>query len=214
MTELSSPTPTPDEPVVNEPADISELLTIPNIGPSRAHALADAGFRTIADLRAAPVEQIGAVKGVGLHEAERIKARLETPMEAPAVSEPIIEPTVEEPQPEASVDATASENQTIQDRLATLESAIALIRHALPEKKTDKKLLRQFDKLIAVASDIPESMDTLKPKAAQSAVKSLEKLATLVETAASYGALHPKEQETLREKLRERRKSLQKALGV
>lgn len=186
----------------------SELPDIPYLGATRRLALAAAGLRTLDDLRAATVEQIGGVKGVGLVNAGRVKEWLAVQAEMPAVAAatPI-------PQTGTSASALASANQDVQDVFQKLGSASELLRKTVPAKARDKALDRQLDKLDTVASELAEGPDTLSMKQVQEAVKTLDKIAALLEAAAALEKLSPKKQAVLIEELRARRKRLQKALG-
>lgn len=186
----------------------SELPDIPYLGATRRIALAAAGLRTLDDLRAATVEQIGGVKGVGLVNAGRVKEWLAVQAEMPAVATaaPI-------PQTDTSASALASANQDVQDVFQKLGSASELLRKTVSAKARDKALGRQLDKLDTVASELAEGPDTLSMKQVQEAVKTLDKIAALLEAAAALEKLSPKKQAVLIEELRARRKRLQKTLG-
>ena len=186
----------------------SELPDIPYLGATRRIALAAAGLRTLDDLRAATVEQIGGVKGVGLVNAGRVKEWLAVQAEMPAVATaaPI-------PQADTSASALASANQDVQDVFQKLGSASELLRKTVSAKARDKALGRQLDKLDTVASELAEGPDTLSMKQVQEAVKTLDKIAALLEAAAALEKLSPKKQAVLIEELRARRKRLQKTLG-
>ena len=186
----------------------SELPDIPYLGATRRIALAAAGLRTLDDLRAATVEQIGGVKGVGMVNAGRVKEWLAVQAEMPAVATaaPI-------PQTDTSASALASANQDVQDVFQKLGSASELLRKTVSAKARDKALGRQLDKLDTVASELAEGPDTLSMKQVQEAVKTLDKIAALLEAAAALEKLSPKKQAVLIEELRARRKRLQKTLG-
>ena len=186
----------------------SELPDIPYLGATRRVALAAAGLRTLDDLRAATVEQIGGVKGVGLVNAGRVKEWLavQAAMPAVAAATPI-------PPTDTSASALASANQDIQDVFQKLGSASELLRKTVSAKARDKALDRQLDKLDTVASELAEGPDTLSMKQVQEAVKTLDKIAALLEAAAALEKLSPKKQAVLIEELRARRKRLQKTLG-
>ena len=186
----------------------SELPDIPYLGATRRVALAAAGMRTLDDLRAATVEQIGGVKGVGLVNAGRVKEWLavQAAMPAVAAATPI-------PPTDTSASALASANQDVQDVFQKLGSASELLRKTVSAKARDKALDRQLDKLDTVASELAEGPDTLSMKQVQEAVKTLDKIAALLEAAAALEKLSPKKQAVLIEELRARRKRLQKTLG-
>jgi|GEM_PF-1248358 len=186
----------------------SELPDIPYLGATRRVALAAAGLRTLDDLRAATVEQIGGVKGVGLVNAGRVKEWLavQAAMPAVAAATPI-------PPTDTSASALASANQDVQDVFQKLGSASELLRKTVSAKARDKALDRQLDKLDTVASELAEGPDTLSMKQVQEAVKTLDKIAALLEAAAALEKLSPKKQAVLIEELRARRKRLQKTLG-
>ncbi|UCE36682.1 MAG: tetratricopeptide repeat protein [Thermoplasmata archaeon] len=57
---------------------IKDLMNISGIGLSKANALYEAGFRSIDDLREAPVTDLAEVKGIGRTLAKIIKKRLES----------------------------------------------------------------------------------------------------------------------------------------
>lgn len=186
----------------------SELPDIPYLGATRRVALAAAGLRTLDDLRAATVEQIGGVKGVGLVNAGRVKEWLAVQAAIPAVAAATpIPPT------DTSASALASANQDVQDVFQKLGSASELLRKTVSAKARDKALDRQLDKLDTVASELAEGPDTLSMKQVQEAVKTLDKIAALLEAAAALEKLSPKKQAVLIEELRARRKRLQKTLG-
>ena len=148
----------------------SELPDIPYLGATRRVALAAAGLRTLDDLRAATVEQIGGVKGVGLVNAGRVKEWLavQAAMPAVATAAPI-------PPTDTSASALASANQDVQDVFQKLGSASELLRKTVSAKARDKALDRQLDKLDTVASELAEGPDTLSMKQVQEAVKTLDK---------------------------------------
>ena len=186
----------------------SELPEIPYLGATRRQALAEAGIRTLDDLRAASMEQIGGVKGVGMVNAGRVKEWLAVQAEMPAVA--LATPI---PQTDSSASALASANQDVQDVFHKLGSASEKLKKTIPTRTRDKGLDRQLDKLDTVASELAEGPDTLSMKQVQEAVKTLDKIAALLEAAAAAEKLTPKKQAVLIEELRARRKRLQKTLG-
>lgn len=181
--------------------DVSNLEGIPYLGPSRRAALANAGFLSQQDLRVAPVEQIGGVKGVGMIIAKKVKDWLSAQDDPPAAVK-------ESPQT-----SQAESQQYIQDTFGKLEAATSRLKDKLPAKRRDKSLDRQLAKLDVVASELAEGPDTLSAKQIEAAVKTLDKIAALLETAAAGEKLSPKKQSLLIEDLRSRRKRLQKSLG-
>ena len=186
----------------------SELPEIPYLGETRRQALAQAGMRTLDDLRAASVEQIGGIKGVGMANAARVKEWLAVQAEMPAVA--IFTPI---PQIDGSASALAIANQDVQDVFQKLGSASDKLKKTISAKTRDKALDRQLDKLDTVASELAEGPDTLSMKQVQEAVRTLDKIAALLEAAAAAEKLTPKKQAVLVEELRARRKRLQKTLG-
>ncbi len=180
----------------------SELEGVPYLGETRRQALAEAGLITQEDLRRATAEQIGGVKGVGMGNAVKIKAWLESPS-APL---PAAVPTEIDP-------SLASANQNVQDVFQKLGDAAARLKDQLPEKSRDKALDRQLDKLDSVASELAEGPDTMSARQLQEAVKTLDKIAALLQSAAIDAPnLSSKKQAALIEELRTRRKRLQKTL--
>jgi len=186
----------------------SGLPDIPYLGETRRQALAQAGLRTLDDLRAASVEQIGGVKGVGMVNAARVKEWLAVQAEMPvvALATPI-------PQADGSASALAAANQDVQEVFHKLGDASERLKKTIPAKTRDKALDRQLDKLDTVASELAEGPDTLSMKQVQEAVRTLDKIAVLLEAAAGAEKLTPKKQTVLIEELRARRKRLQKTLG-
>ncbi len=176
----------------------SELEGVPYLGETRREALAQAGLRTQEDLRRATVEQIGGVKGVGMGNAVKIKAWLDVPSAPlPAAAPQDIDMSL------------AAANQDVQDVFQKLGDASARLKGQI----RDKDLERQLDKLDSVASELAEGPDTLSAKQLQEAVKTLDKIATLLQSAADNAPkLSPKKQAALVEELRARRKRLQKSL--
>ncbi len=201
MSKTLAPTPGDD-------AAHSELPEIPYLGETRRQALAEAGMRTLDDLRGASVEQIGGVKGVGMVNAARVKEWLAVQAEMPnvAVSTPL-------PQTGASASALAAANQDVQEVFQKLGDASDKLKRTIPAKARDKALDRQLDKLDTVASELAEGPDTLSMVQVQEAVRTLDKIAALLEAAAVAEKLTPKKQAALIEELRARRKRLQKTLG-
>lgn len=185
----------------------SALPEIPYLGETRRQALAQAGLRTVDDLRAATVEQIGGVKGVGMVNAARVKEWLAVQAEMPAVA--LATPI---PQTGASASDLASANQDVQEVFQKLGSASERLKKTIPAKTRDKALDRQLDKLDTVASELAEGPDTLSMEQVQEAVRTLDKIAALLEAAAATEKLTPKKQAVLIEELRARRKRLQKTL--
>lgn len=184
------------------------LEGIPYLGETRRQALALAGFHTQDDLSHATVEQIGGVKGVGMVNAARVKAWLTSQDAAPVAA-----PAKSAPETHCAATALATTNQEVQDIFEKLGSAAARLKRTVPAKTRDKALDRQLDKLDTVASELAEGPDTLTMKQVQEAVKTLDKIAALLETAAGAEKLTPKKQGALIEELRARRKRLQKTLG-
>lgn len=177
------------------------LEGIPYLGPARRTALTEAGLRSLSDLRAATVEQIGDVKGVGRGIAAKVKQWLEaTPAPSAAIAD----------NPDAPL---ASANQDVQDVFQKIGAASAKLKEHLPNKLREKALDKQLDKLDTVASEMAEGPDTLSAKRVLEAVKTLDKIAALLEAAAAGEKLSPKKQAVLIEELRARRKRLQKTLG-
>ncbi len=180
----------------------SELEGVPYLGETRRQALAEAGLVTQDDLRRATAEQIGGVKGVGMGNAVKIKAWLGSPSTPLPSAAP------------ADIDmALASANQDVQDVFQKLGDAAARLKDQIPAKSRDKALDRQLDKIDSVASELAEGPDTLSAKQVQDAVKTLDKIAALLQSAAAESPkLSPKKQAALTEELRARRKRLQKTL--
>ena len=187
----------------SNPGPKSELEGVPYLGETRREALALAGLVTQDDLRRATVEQIGGVKGVGMGNAVKIKAWLDSPSAPLPASAP------------QDIDlGLAAVNQDVQDVFQKLADASARLKGQLPEKSRDKALDRQLDKLDSVASELAEGPDTLSAKQLQDAVRTLDKIAALLQSAADDAAkLSPKKQAAFIEELRARRKRLQKTLG-
>ena len=181
----------------------SELEGVPYLGDTRRQALAAAGMVTQDDLRRATAEQIGGVKGVGMGNAVKIKAWLASPSLPLSAAAPVdVDPGL------------ASANQNVQDVFQKLGDAAARLKDQVPEKSRDKALDRQLDKLDSVASELAEGPDTLSAQQVQDAVKTLDKIAALLQSAADDAQkLSPKKQAALIEELRTRRKRLQKTLG-
>lgn len=180
----------------------SELEGVPYLGETRREALAQAGLRTQEDLRRAAVEEIGGVKGVGMGNAVKIKAWLASPSAPLPAAAP------------QDIDmALASANQDVQDVFQKLGDASARLKGQIPDKSRDKDLDRQLDKLDTVASELAEGPDTLTAQQLQDAVRTLDKIAALLQSAADDAPkLSPKKQAALVEELRARRKRLQKTL--
>lgn len=180
----------------------SELEGVPYLGETRRQALAAAGLVTQDDLRRATAEQIGGVKGVGMGNAAKIKAWLGSPSAPLPSAAP------------ADIDmALASANQDVQDVFQKLGDAAARLKDQIPAKSRDKALDRQLDKIDSVASELAEGPDTLTAQQVQEAVKTLDKIAALLQSAAEdTQKLSPKKQAALIEELRTRRKRLQKTL--
>ena len=107
----------------------------------------------------------------------------------------------------------ASVNQNVQDVFQKLNNAAVRLKDHIPAKSRDKALDRQLDKLDSVASELAEGPDTLSVKQVQNAVKTLDKIAALLQNAAvDTQKLSAKKQAALIEELRARRKRLQKTL--
>lgn len=193
-----------------EEARILELVGVPFLGPTRAQALAAAGIRTLADLRAASPDAIGGVKGVGMGNAARIKDWLAT---QPASASPAPRATSAAPAALPTDAALALLNQDVQDLFARLDAATSLLKTALTPGGGLKRLARQLEKLDEAASELAEGPDTMSPKQTQRAVRMLGKAAALLEGAAGKGSLSPKKQDALADDLRERRRELEKVLG-
>ena len=204
-----------------EEEEILTLVGIPLLGPTRRDALAEAGIKTRADLEAATPEQIGGVKGVGMGNAKRIKDWLAAHSAAPVLALAEIEPPppplelrVEtEPSSSGAALDLAAVNQAIQDVLERIDHSEQQIKQSTSAKVRDLSLDRQFDKLETVASELAEGPDTLTVKQIQQALRTLGKIADILEEAADAGKLSPKKQADLSADLRARRKKLQKALG-
>lgn len=186
----------------------SDLVGIPYLGDTRRLLLVQAGFATKDDLRGATVEQIGAVKGVGLVNAGRVKEWLRVQGEMPHV-------VVATPMPLTSTPASdlASLNQEVQDIFQKLDDVTERLKRKVPPPVRDKGLDRQLQKLDTAASELAEGPDTLSTKQMAEALKTLDKIAALLEAAASSEKLGPKKQAALVEELRTRRKRLQKTLN-
>lgn len=180
----------------------SELEGVPYLGETRRQALALAGLITQDDLRRATAEQIGGVKGVGMGNAVKIKSWLASPSAPLPAAAP------------QDIDfGLASANQSVQDVFQKLGEASARLKSQIPSKSRDKDLDRQLDKLDSVASELAEGPDTLSARQLQEAVKTLDKIAALLQSAAAEALkLSPKKQAALIEELRARRKRLQKTL--
>ena len=186
----------------------TDLMGIPYLGDPRRLALMQAGFTTKDDLRRATVEQIAAVKGVGPVNAGRVKEwlRVQDGMPSVAVSTPL-------PLTGPSASDLAVLNQEVQDVFQKLDGATERLKQKVPAPVRDKGLDRQLQKLDTAASELAEGPDTLSVKQMAEALKTLDKIAALLEAAASSEKFGPKKQAILVEELRARRKRLQKTLN-
>lgn len=183
------------------PGADDNLENIPYLGETRRAALALVGLRTRADLMQATVAQIGGVKGVGMVNAARVKDYLRV-QEASVSDDPAV-----------IGENLAVINQHVQDIFLKLEVAAVRLKEHNPAKSRDKNLDRQLEKLDTVASELAEGPDTLSAAQVEKAVKTLDKIAALLSSAANAEKLSPKKQALLVEELRERRRRLQKTLG-
>ncbi len=188
-------------PAAPQPVPEMGLEGIPFLGEVRRTLLVAAGLETREDLRRADAAQIGSVKGIGLGVAARVKDWLEAQEDIPALPAASIAPLL------------AEANQNVQDVFGKMAAASARLKDHLPAKVRDKSLDRQLDKLDTVASELAEGPDTLTARQVEAAVKTLDKIAALLESAAGAEKLSPKKQSVLIEELRARRKRLEKALG-
>lgn len=189
--------------------DGGTLEGIPYLGEARRQALAEAGHHTRTALEGLTLEQLGAIKGVGLGNAKRIKEWLAVQAEMPNVSVATPLPTIND----AGASALAAANQDVQEMFQRFSSASQSLQSAIPDKTRDKALDRQLDKIDTVASELAEGPDTLTPAQVAEAVTRLNKIAALLEDMAQEKAPSPKKQAALVDELRDRRKKLQKALG-
>jgi len=178
--------------ILEEPNELaySELLAVPLLGAVRAAALANAGFLRIADLHAAAPETIGSVKGVGLRNAERIKAWLA----------------------EQALVSTDHPVHEIPADLSEIDGAVSRLKEANPKKALDKKLSRQLDKVLTRVSGVPAAFESLGGKDKQQAVKALDRIASLLAQAAERGRLSDKKQHDVGGAIKARLKKLDKAL--
>ena len=183
------------------PGADNNLEGIPYLGETRRAALAAAGLRTREDLMLATVEQIGGVKGVGMVNAARVKDYLQLQGENVSLLPSAIDPGL------------ADTNQQVQDIFQKLEDAASLLKEHLPAKIRAKNLERQLVKLDNVAAELAEGPDTLSAAQMEKAVKTLDKIAALLTSAANLEKLTPKKQAVLIEELRDRRKRLEKTLA-
>ena len=60
--------------VIEETPEPVSVETLPGVGPKTAAALAEAGFKTVADIKNADEEKLLAVKGIGKKTVEKILA--------------------------------------------------------------------------------------------------------------------------------------------
>jgi NAD-dependent DNA ligase len=171
-------------------ADGSELLGVPFLGAVRIAALAQAGIVTISELKAATPESIGSVKGVGLRNAERIKAWLS----------------------EQDTAQTQEHMVSIPAEIAGIDGAVSRIREANPKKGFDKKLSRQLNKVLNRVSEVPVAFESLGDKEKQQALKALDRIATLLVQAADKGPLSDKKQHVVGGAIKAKLKKLDKAL--
>lgn len=187
--------------ILSLPGADNNLEGIPYLGETRRAALAAAGLRTREDLMLATVEQIGGVKGVGMVNAARVKDYLQLQGENVSLLPSAIDPGL------------ADTNQQVQDIFQKLEDAASLLKEHLPAKSRAKNLERQLVKLDNVAAELAEGPDTLSAAQMEKAVKTLDKIAALLTSAANLEKLTPKKQAVLIEELRDRRKRLEKTLA-
>ena len=189
------------QPLTSLPSADDNLEGIPYLGETRRAALALAGLRTREDLMRASIEQIGGVKGVGMVNAARVKDYLHPQAENVSLATLAIDPEL------------ADTNQQVQDIFQKLEDAASLLKEHLPAKSRAKNLGRQLAKLDNVAAELAEGPDTLSASQMEKAVKTLDKIAALLTSAANLEKLTPKKQAVLIEELRDRRKRLEKTLA-
>lgn len=229
--ELSGAVPVALVPETPEEVEILQLASVPGLGPARRAGLAALGITTLAGLSAAPPETLAQVRGLTGENVRKIKGWLaenagDTSAPAPSevgdggphtppmfIGEPPADVASLDPVPESADPTVASSNQHVQDALAQLDAAVAQIRAALPGGKLDKKLARQLDAVSTVASELPESFDTLSVKSIAQGAKTLDKITALILEAAGMGRLSEKKQLALRDELKERRKRLEKTIG-
>ncbi len=215
--DFSSALPIPETP---EEEEIMDILGVPYLGPARRQLLAEAGIETLADLQAVSPDTLGGIKGVGMGNARRIKDWLASQpapavLPVPALPAPVPAAMVSSPAAfdDASERALASINQDVQDLFGRIDQATQRLKTFLSPDGGFKRLERQLEKLDSAASELAEGPDTLSAKQVQRAVKTLDKVAALLEEAAGKGVLSPKKQEALTDTLKEQRKSLEKTLG-
>jgi len=222
--DFSSALPIPETP---EEEEIMDILGVPYLGPARRQLLAEAGIETLADLQAVSPDTLGGIKGVGMGNARRIKDWLASqpapavlpvpvlPAPVPALPAPVPAAMASSPAAfdDASERALASINQDVQDLFGRIDQATQRLKTFLSPDGGFKRLERQLEKLDSAASELAEGPDTLSAKQVQRAVKTLDKVAALLEEAAGKGVLSSKKQEALTDTLKEQRKSLEKTLG-
>jgi len=185
-----APTDTVEKEPETAPSEPTGLLGVPFLGAVRIAALAQAGIKTIPDLKAATPEAIGSVKGVGLRNAERIKAWLSE------------QDTAQTPEPLVSVPA----------EIAGIDGSVSRIREANPKKGLDKKLSRQLNKVLTRVSEVPVAFESIGDKEKHQALKALDRIATLLVQAADKGPLSDKKQQVVGGAIKAKLKKLDKAL--
>lgn len=199
--------------------DAFDLTQAPFLGPTRVRALANAGISTLAQLRAAPPDDIGRITGMGLRNALRVKEWLAA-QAAPKPGLPPPPPNIDMAAQggvslsDVSCDPKQAEtNQTIYDELENLEQQLANLRVAIGPKNLKKRLASQFDKLSLVACELVEGPDTLTTKSTHRSAKELKKVVGALEKASKRKSYSPRKQDLLAETVREHRKFLQRLIG-
>jgi predicted flap endonuclease-1-like 5' DNA nuclease len=217
-----------DQPATKPPAS-SDLTGIPYLGPSRVRALADAGITTLAKLRAASVEDIGSVKGVGMVNAARVKAwlndaSLTKPIKKTAVpvatkpapgqkERPVTDEAEMESTPEVTVPESKAEMQTFVEDIEQIDQVISRFKEAIPDDKRKKKLSKELAKLSVTVTSAPESGTAHVVKNKAKANRSLEKIAKLLTDAVEKEKFSDKRQSLIGSELKDLRKKLEKSLG-
>ncbi len=117
------------------------------------------------------------------------------------------------PQPEDGTETVDARAQ-LEKAVLRVDTALADATGGTPARKLAPELNRQLAKLAALVDELPRHAERLKPKRMRGVTARLQAVADRLRRFAAMGSAGPKEQEKLRQEIREQRKKIAEALAV
>ncbi len=185
------------------------LTDLPGIGESKAKWLAEIGVESIDDLRAAPLEKVAHVRGVGFVLAQRLKELVGAPVE---MAEPI---EAADEQPESEPPAPPSEDELrwrakLDETQSLVRDMVADLLAAPRDRALSPKFVKELRRLHDLVLGRPADGTPVSAKGRRRISRHTLAIHGLLDSAIKMDAGNKEHQKVLRKQLRARRGKLAK----